>query len=218
MRRGGGLTRLATPSLPKMLDTWTLAVLGEINSSAAISRLLRPAATRRSTSSSRSVRPSSPPAAPAPRASGARTASGARAARHQALGCVVAGQPDPGPPGQDRDLLGERVRGQPGGQRHRAPQPFRRAVAVAAGQRGLRRVQQRLGERIGLARPPHAAAASSQASTSSPAPSAWPAPASVKTPSRRAPCASAAAKVSWKACWAGPNVAEFLRDRPQSFG
>ena len=30
--------RLATPSLPRMLDTWTLAVLGEMNSSAAISR------------------------------------------------------------------------------------------------------------------------------------------------------------------------------------
>ena len=36
--------RLATPSLPRMFETWTLAVLGEMNSSPAISRLLRPAA------------------------------------------------------------------------------------------------------------------------------------------------------------------------------
>src|SRR5438309_2501616 len=58
--------RLATLSLPKMLDTWTLAVLGEMNSSPAISRLLRPAATRRSTSSSRSVSPSPSPNSPEP--------------------------------------------------------------------------------------------------------------------------------------------------------
>ena len=36
-----------------MFDTWTLAVLAEMNRSAAMSRLVRPAATRRSTSSSR---------------------------------------------------------------------------------------------------------------------------------------------------------------------
>ena len=41
-----------------MLDTCTLAVFAEINSSAAISRLLRPAATSRSTSNSRAVSPS----------------------------------------------------------------------------------------------------------------------------------------------------------------
>ena len=40
-----------------MLDTCTLAVLGEMNSSAAICWLLRPAATSRSTSSSRAVSP-----------------------------------------------------------------------------------------------------------------------------------------------------------------
>ena len=130
--------RLATPSLPRMLDTWTLAVLGEMNSSAAISRLLRPAATRRSTSSSRSVRPSSPP--PAPGSPGAWPSDASSPV-----------QPDPGAPGEDRDLLGERVRAQFVGQRDRAPQPFRRAVAVAAGQRGLGRVQQRLAQRIGLA-------------------------------------------------------------------
>ncbi len=49
--------RLATLSLLKMLDTCTLAVLAEMNSSAAISRLLRPAATSCRTSSSRAVRP-----------------------------------------------------------------------------------------------------------------------------------------------------------------
>src|SRR5690349_17295177 len=58
--------RLPTPSLPRTLDTWTLAVLGEMNSTPAISRLLRPAATRRSTSSSRSVSPSPSSPAPAP--------------------------------------------------------------------------------------------------------------------------------------------------------
>ena len=48
-------------------------------------------------------------------------------------------------------LLGERVRAKAVGQRDRAPQPFRRASTVAAGQRGLGRVQQRLAERVGLA-------------------------------------------------------------------
>src|SRR5690242_7049606 len=50
--------RLVTPSLARMLDTCTLAVLAEMNSSLAISRLLRPAATSRRTSNSRAVRPS----------------------------------------------------------------------------------------------------------------------------------------------------------------
>ncbi len=76
---------------------------------------------------------------------------GPRVAGPLTLGRVVAGQPDPGAPGEDRDLLGKRVRAQFVGQRGRAPQPFRRAVAVAAGQRGLGRVQQRLAERIRLA-------------------------------------------------------------------
>jgi hypothetical protein len=44
-----------------MLDTWTLAVLALMNSSSAIWRLLRPSATRPSTSRSRGVRPSSSP-------------------------------------------------------------------------------------------------------------------------------------------------------------
>ena len=47
--------RLAAPSLAKMLDTCTLAVFGAMNSTEAISRLLRPAAISRSTSRSRLV-------------------------------------------------------------------------------------------------------------------------------------------------------------------
>jgi signal transduction histidine kinase len=50
--------RLVTPSLPRMLDTCTLAVFTEMNSSLAISRLLWPAARSRSTSYSRAVSPS----------------------------------------------------------------------------------------------------------------------------------------------------------------
>src|SRR6266496_1381517 len=46
---------------------------------------------------------------------------------------VPAIQPDPGAPGEDRDLLAERSRAQPGGQRCRALQPLRRAVALTAG-------------------------------------------------------------------------------------
>jgi hypothetical protein len=41
-----------------MFETWTLAVLAEMNSRAAISGLDRPSATRRSTSNSLEVRPS----------------------------------------------------------------------------------------------------------------------------------------------------------------
>ena len=47
--------RLAAPSLPRMFDTCTLAVFGAMNSTEAISRLLRPAAMSRSTSRSRLV-------------------------------------------------------------------------------------------------------------------------------------------------------------------
>src|SRR5262249_27624303 len=49
--------RVETPSLARMLDTWTLAILGEIDSSLAMTRLPRPAATSRSTSISPSARP-----------------------------------------------------------------------------------------------------------------------------------------------------------------
>ena len=47
--------RLPTPSLTSTLDTWTLTVFGLMNSSLPISPLLRPVATRRSTSRSRGV-------------------------------------------------------------------------------------------------------------------------------------------------------------------
>ena len=50
--RGAACTRPETPSLRRMLVTWTLAVLGLIYSSAPISALVRPAVSRRSTSSS----------------------------------------------------------------------------------------------------------------------------------------------------------------------
>ena len=50
--------RLVTPSLRRMLDTWTLAVFSETYSSAPISRFVLPAATRARTSASRDVRPS----------------------------------------------------------------------------------------------------------------------------------------------------------------
>ena len=76
---------------------------------------------------------------------------GSRVARRLALGRVVASQPDPGAPGEEGNLLGERVRAKFVGQRGCAAQPFRRSVAVAAGQRGLGRVQQHLAERVRLA-------------------------------------------------------------------
>src|SRR6266545_6801703 len=51
-------TRPRTPSLPRMLETCTVAVLGLMNSVSAIWRFVRPIATRASTSCSRAVRPS----------------------------------------------------------------------------------------------------------------------------------------------------------------
>src|ERR1035437_7761412 len=59
--------RLAAPSLPRMLDTCTLAVLGAMNSTEAISLLLRPAVMSRSTS--RSLAVSEARTAPSPRCS-----------------------------------------------------------------------------------------------------------------------------------------------------
>src|SRR5215207_3663559 len=49
--------RPATPSLARIRDTWTLAVLGVMNSAWPICRLVRPSATRASTSVSRRVSP-----------------------------------------------------------------------------------------------------------------------------------------------------------------
>src|SRR6266508_3913242 len=51
-------TRLRTPSLPRMLETCTVAVLGLMNSVSAIWALVCPIATSASTSCSRAVRPS----------------------------------------------------------------------------------------------------------------------------------------------------------------
>src|SRR5215217_3928347 len=50
--------RPVTPSLARILETWTLAVLGVMNSAWPICRFVRPSATSASTSTSRRVRPS----------------------------------------------------------------------------------------------------------------------------------------------------------------
>jgi hypothetical protein len=50
--------RPATPSLARILETWTLAVLGVMNSAWPICRLVRPSATSANTLTSRRVRPS----------------------------------------------------------------------------------------------------------------------------------------------------------------
>src|SRR5262249_17804450 len=55
--RAAGCTRFDTPSLRRMLVTWTPAVLGLMYSSAPICALVRPVTSRRSTTSSRSVSP-----------------------------------------------------------------------------------------------------------------------------------------------------------------
>ena len=52
--------RDATPSLPRMFETWTPAVFSLMNSSVPIWRLVRPAATSWSTSSSRGREPEGP--------------------------------------------------------------------------------------------------------------------------------------------------------------
>ena len=88
--------RLAAPSLPKILDTCTLAVFGVMNSTAAISRLLRPAASSRSTSRSRLVSEAS--TSPSRRSSGTvpilarreRSASAARSGRARSRSAACA--------------------------------------------------------------------------------------------------------------------------------
>ena len=47
--------RVSAPSFARMWETWTLAVFGEMNSRVAIAQFVAPAATRQSTSRSRSV-------------------------------------------------------------------------------------------------------------------------------------------------------------------
>src|SRR6266702_1418727 len=88
--------RLAAPSLPKMLDTCTLAVFGAMNSTEAISLLLRPAAMSRRTSRSRLV--SAPRTSPSPcscaapiLARRARSSSARRSGLAPSLSAVCAG-------------------------------------------------------------------------------------------------------------------------------
>ena len=52
-------SRFGASSLRRMCETWTLAVLTLMTSVAAISRLVKPRATRARTSASRGVRPRS---------------------------------------------------------------------------------------------------------------------------------------------------------------
>ena len=127
--------RLVTPSLPRMLDTCTLAVFTEMNSSPAISRLLCPAAMSRSTSYSRAVSPSAGP--------GAGSAP-----------VLPAAAPVPGSSAGLREILARRATratsppsGPAPSSRASAPAP---AVAVACAQRRLGRPEQGRGQRVGL--------------------------------------------------------------------
>ena len=75
-------TRFATPSLPRMFETWTLAVLRVMNRASAICWFDRPAATSRMTSASRSRQAESAPgSSSAPRVRGARASIRAWRAR-----------------------------------------------------------------------------------------------------------------------------------------
>ena len=93
-----------------MLETWTLAVLGLMNSSSAICRLLRPAATRLSTSRSRSVSPKD-----------------ALVARRRGT------EVDPEPSRQRVDLLAQQTRTDQIGERGRLTDQRGGVGAVAAG-------------------------------------------------------------------------------------
>jgi hypothetical protein len=74
-------TRPAAPSLARMLETCTPTVLGLMNNAWAIWRLLRPAATSASTSTSRGVRPSCAAGAGAAAAGTVAPAGGVRSRR-----------------------------------------------------------------------------------------------------------------------------------------
>ena len=193
--------RLATPSLPRMFDTWTLAVLGEMNSSPAISRLLRPAATRRSTSSSRSVSPSPSPPPPAP-------PSPATAA------------PDPSPPSSR--IRARRARIAICSPSDRAPSRAASGAARCSRSAAPSRSPQASAASAacssvspsgwGSPSPSHALAASSQAASSRPpGQDRHPASrtASGKPAISRAASASAAANVRAKARCSGPNLSSF---------
>ena len=101
--------REATPSLPRMFETWTPAVFSLMNSSSAIWRLVRPSATRPSTSRSRR---DSPKGSGVPAAAGA-TASSMRPRRasdsSSPPATVVRGEPMPsrGPTAEQRSPRGE---------------------------------------------------------------------------------------------------------------
>jgi Asp/Glu/hydantoin racemase len=58
VRHRGYLAAAGDPSLVRIREMWTLAVLGVMNSAWPICRFVRPSATRASTSASRCVRPS----------------------------------------------------------------------------------------------------------------------------------------------------------------
>ena len=135
-------TRPPTPSLARMLETCTLAVLALMNSSLAICGLERPAATSARTSRSRSVRPKR--ASSSGGRGGAACSRGAPAAARP----VPAGpvrrrarrqwQCQPGTAGECTGLGGDRLGAQQAGER----------VAVPDGAAGRVQVARR-GERLG---------------------------------------------------------------------
>src|SRR4051812_14430514 len=110
-----------------MFDTCTLAVLGEMNSSSAISPFDRPSATSRRTSRSRAVRPRG--GGPPP-ARGARPR--ARAGGGRARGPPPAPPPARAPPPHQRLGVAEQRRGaHPASQLHRLAGRRRGRIAVA---------------------------------------------------------------------------------------
>ena len=102
--------RLAAPSLPRILDTCTLAVFGAMNSTEAISLLLRPAAMSRSTSRSRLVSavrtsPSARCSAVPIRARRARLDAGAGSEHHGGTGSVRLSGPVASLTEREREVL-----------------------------------------------------------------------------------------------------------------
>ena len=103
-----------------MFDAWTLTVLRLMNRASAISWFDQPAAIRRRTSGSRSVRPSL--------VAGSAAGSGVGAA-------VAHGKIEAGVAGERLDLLDERPRAEPSGRRERGGQG---GLGVVAGARSRR--------------------------------------------------------------------------------
>ena len=89
-------TRLVTPSLPRMFETWTPAVLSLMNNALPIWRFDSPPTSWSSTSSSRSVSPNG-------RAGGSAAPTSVSGRR------VAPGQVDPGDPGQCLDVGAQRL-------------------------------------------------------------------------------------------------------------